>query len=626
MSTPEEQELSVEGGEEEVREEDMGGGEEEDVTGEQEEEAGDAAEGSEGEERNVGSTTSPVDDHCDAEEEEGVVESRPEGEHEEESEAQPAAFDPGQRGASHEPSSSRASVQRAPSYEGTPPPRSFASPTRAETESIRFGRATPEDEAVESTELDLAGLSVAERLYYVGCGMLRSREERIHAAREHRALREMSELTFSPQITAKAKRQQASFSERAKQWDEQRAARERERQAKAEVELEGVEQQAGQARICQKSRAITNASYSGPVAGWDRRCQHWVATRRPIPERAERTPRITAAASSRREALPVGDRLYAEAGRQWERLRERREIAELRELVDPETAQPYFAPNARPADTRPRHADAAVRVADQWAVGDPVPRRRQPDELVNSLLSKGQAAMIKREKLAVQLHTAAHTFAPRLTKKSAQLVAQRQSPRRPLHERPPAKKPVSPPSPPSPSAAQRHPRRRGSGVGDEDVFSRMRRLDKRRDLRLAELRQKEAEREQKNCTFSPSIHDGPCSPGADAPPRFVSCSESRAHSQVRVASQPVIREERDTGHARQRGAPLDTPTAHGSPPSRSRELESSRISPKRSQRGGAAPPTPQEVEQYLAAFESETRQALDTWQKAASGRCRGAAR
>eukprot|EP01062_Namystynia_karyoxenos_P004732 TRINITY_DN1167_c5_g1_i1.p1 TRINITY_DN1167_c5_g1~~TRINITY_DN1167_c5_g1_i1.p1 ORF type:complete len:659 (+),score=193.33 TRINITY_DN1167_c5_g1_i1:69-1979(+) len=366
--------------------------------------------------------------------------------------------------------------------------------TLADAAPVRFGSpggATPEpDSDAAAPEIDVGQLSVGERLYYVGCGVERCRQERLRTERQLGVLREVSQLA-PPQITALARqlyadREVPPLAERALMW-RRRIDHKNERQKRQE-EAEAAAAPLPR-HVNPHSEDLVGPQYGGPVRAWGRHVARYLARKNAQPEPGVFAPCINPSASfARRGAAAVEQRLYKDAAERADRRRHLREAAAERECIDPDTSLPLFVPNAGRApgaagpaaspsraapSSSPKHSSAGgtqpprprarcspVRGASAspsgrphwkaWAAPPPVPGARagwdappaaplpapgpsqSPDATVASLLSRGQEAQLRRRRLEHRLHHGQYPFAPRLNPDS--IAAASNIPRRPLHE------------------------------------------------------------------------------------------------------------------------------------------------------------------------------------------------
>eukprot|EP01065_Artemidia_motanka_P015235 TRINITY_DN19105_c0_g1_i2.p1 TRINITY_DN19105_c0_g1~~TRINITY_DN19105_c0_g1_i2.p1 ORF type:complete len:588 (+),score=161.16 TRINITY_DN19105_c0_g1_i2:61-1824(+) len=434
--------------------------------------------------------------------------------------------------------------------------------------TVEFGPAEPErqpecSEPEVGPEIDITSLSVGERLYYVGCGIERSRQQRLRTERQLGVLKEVS-LLSSPQITAMGRRAYTGAGGKAPPVEERIFHWQSKYKRNAERRLADSQQQADdelspKRHVNAISDKMVGPKYSGPVRGWAKHAAKHQARKscqRP-PERCN--PTINASADwARRGAAPVDERLFADAAERADRRQLQRQQAELQSHVDPLTQLPRFTPNvvrtrsvsvergagrspARANVSPPRRSHSADR--PQWRAwasppqvpgasagwdapvsplgprgASPAPRPRSPgtarstDAAVHSLLSRGQQAQHKREQRKLELDTKRYSFTPRLNPDS--LAAAKHIHRTPLHC-PRREVPAAPPKPRF--SGRRRPeefeeaasRSRSAECPPDDwalaFLQRNAMLAVRRRERVDELKQQIAQQELRGCTFTPQL-------------------------------------------------------------------------------------------------------------------------
>eukprot|EP01062_Namystynia_karyoxenos_P019442 TRINITY_DN1732_c0_g2_i2.p1 TRINITY_DN1732_c0_g2~~TRINITY_DN1732_c0_g2_i2.p1 ORF type:complete len:665 (+),score=171.24 TRINITY_DN1732_c0_g2_i2:81-2075(+) len=290
------------------------------------------------------------------------------------------------------------------------------------------------------SEIDLGGLSVGERLYYIGCGMERNRQERLREERDRRTLSELAQLSAKPMITARARRlpeKGQAFAEQAMQWSRRLEHHKRQQRAlRASAEAQEVRCHSSVTARSQHIVSSLGPRYRGPVTGWNRHFARYQTKRNQEPEADGFSPNINLSASAlQRDPRPVGDRLHEEAVAREERLRRRAEVASVRQMVDPVTSQPFFTPNRGASASRAasRSPGPSARSASPAAGARRAGPARDADVLVSALLSKGQQIAEKRERLAAEAQKAEHPFHPLLCARSKDMPTVA---RRPLYDPP----------------------------------------------------------------------------------------------------------------------------------------------------------------------------------------------
>eukprot|EP00756_Hemistasia_phaeocysticola_P057927 Hpha_TRINITY_DN34538_c0_g1::TRINITY_DN34538_c0_g1_i1::g.96367::m.96367 len=309
---------------------------------------------------------------------------------------------------------------------------------------------SPAGDTTDISDIDISRLSVGERLYYLGCGQERSKQERLRKERERQALLEMSQVTAAPVITQRAKQMPSkgvAFHEQSLEWRKRLDHNKRQQQA-AQASDEVVE-------MCQTTLVTTRSEniisrlgsrYRGPITGWNRHFARYQTKKNTVPERELFAPNINITASIRRDPRPVGERLHEDANKREERLREASEVAVQQAVVDPVTMMPYFTPNRGRSSSRARSRTPAgpsrsatpgtsvVRDIMRRSASASPGSRRDLDAVVNGLLAKGQEATKKKEQMVEEAQRRTHTFRPAICGRSKDMTTPS---RRPLYEAPP---------------------------------------------------------------------------------------------------------------------------------------------------------------------------------------------
>eukprot|EP01061_Rhynchopus_euleeides_P029936 TRINITY_DN4958_c1_g1_i1.p1 TRINITY_DN4958_c1_g1~~TRINITY_DN4958_c1_g1_i1.p1 ORF type:complete len:646 (+),score=190.04 TRINITY_DN4958_c1_g1_i1:155-1939(+) len=363
----------------------------------------------------------------------------------------------------------------------------------AEIDGMNFATAAPNMQEgdylpTESSDLDIAKLSVGERLYYIGCGMERNKQERLRRERENRVVSELSQVTAKPMITQRARQMSSKgveFAEKSVLWSKRLENERRKQSAKQCMEtmaetLEHVQMNPRSAALLEKGRL--KATYKGPVKGWNTHFARYQTKKNIVPEREVFAPNInTSSATLHREGV-VGDRLHDEAFRKTERLRDMMDVASMQELVDPQTGKPYFQPS-----TVRSHS-------------------RDIDTVVNTLLSKGQEAAQKRTKRSQETMGKEYTFRPHLNPRSKEIATARG--RKPLYD--PSKFSKRGEGAGGQDGGKGGPKRASSsmpsyGIGTQSFHRRNERLLLNRQERVRAIKHEQEQRELEHCTFAPRI-------------------------------------------------------------------------------------------------------------------------
>eukprot|EP01060_Flectonema_neradi_P017792 TRINITY_DN2462_c0_g1_i1.p1 TRINITY_DN2462_c0_g1~~TRINITY_DN2462_c0_g1_i1.p1 ORF type:complete len:593 (+),score=143.41 TRINITY_DN2462_c0_g1_i1:49-1827(+) len=363
-----------------------------------------------------------------------------------------------------------------------------------------------EEQLTESTDIDITRLSVGERLYYIGCGMQRNRQERLRRERENQIVAELSAVTAKPMITNRARQLPAKGSEFAEHntlWSKRLEKERRKHEAKKHMDdiaetLQKVEMNPKSAAMIERGRL--KAKYRGPISGWNKHFAKFQTKKNIIPEREVFSPNINVTSANLQRDGGVGERLYEEASRKEERLRTMVNMASLRELVDPVTDQPYFKPHTP-------HAGAATSCQRRS-------RSRDVDSVVHSLLSRGQETQKKKERAASQDHSQKYSFKPRLNARSREMVTAKG--KKPLYDREKfsrkskrqAANILSQPVSPGDKVEDKGIRVDSSGVPTyctQAFIRRNERLVLHRQERVNAIKREMEEKELQHCTFTPRI-------------------------------------------------------------------------------------------------------------------------
>eukprot|EP01064_Diplonema_japonicum_P003222 TRINITY_DN12103_c0_g1_i1.p1 TRINITY_DN12103_c0_g1~~TRINITY_DN12103_c0_g1_i1.p1 ORF type:complete len:570 (+),score=175.98 TRINITY_DN12103_c0_g1_i1:37-1746(+) len=358
---------------------------------------------------------------------------------------------------------------------------------------VRFGTdqapAHDTDLLTESTDVDIRNLSVGERLYYIGCGMERNRQERLRRERESKIISELSQVTSKPMITSRARQLPSkgpSFAEQSVLWSKRLDKERRKHAAKKRMDdvaetLQRVEMNPRSAAMVERGQL--KAKYKGPISGWNKHFARYQTKKNTMPEREVFSPNINISSSNLQRDGGVGERLFDEASRKEDRLRDMVNMASMKELIDPVTGKAYF---------KPAMAAGPVRSSSKQP-------SRDMDTVVNTLLSKGQEAQKKKEKLAVEAHTSKHSFQPKLNNRSKEMIGAKG--RKPLYNTP---------ATPSRFSKRNQSQERGKETPQYSTCTpafmrRNERLVLHRQERVNEIKREQERRELEQCTFTPQI-------------------------------------------------------------------------------------------------------------------------
>ena len=370
--------------------------------------------------------------------------------------------------------------------------------------NINFSTHVPvgpsEEQLTESTDIDITRLSVGERLYYIGCGMQRNRQERLRREREHQIVAELSTVTAKPMITNRARQlpsKGSEFAEHNTLWSKRLEKERRKHEAKRNMDtiaetLQKVEINPKSAAMVERGRL--KSKYRGPISGWNKHFAKFQTKKNIIPDREVFSPNINVTSANLQRDGGVGERLYEEASRKEERLRNMVNMASLRELVDPVTDQPYFKPQTPGVTPCQRRS-----------------RSRDTDSVIHSLLSRGQEVQKKKERAASEDHSQKYSFHPRLNNRSREMVTAKG--KKPLYDREKfssksKRKPSNILSQPTTPNADRSVRNDVSGAPaycTQAFIRRNERLVLHRQERVNAIKKEIEERELQHCTFTPKI-------------------------------------------------------------------------------------------------------------------------
>eukprot|EP01065_Artemidia_motanka_P003201 TRINITY_DN1151_c2_g1_i1.p1 TRINITY_DN1151_c2_g1~~TRINITY_DN1151_c2_g1_i1.p1 ORF type:complete len:536 (+),score=136.96 TRINITY_DN1151_c2_g1_i1:43-1608(+) len=474
--------------------------------------------------------------------------------------------------------------------------------------SVDFSVQQPDrgaDGTEASSEIDISHLSVGERLYYIGCGMERNRQERLREEREKAALAELSQLTAKPMITSRARQlpsRGTAFADQSMEW--RRRLEHFKRQQRSLQASEEAMETCLHPSVTRRSESIIRGlggRYHGPISGWNRHFARYQTKKNMLPEQEVFSPSINlSAVMLQRDRRPVGERLHEEAAAREERLRAQSEVSALREMVDPVTSQPLFTPNrgcsrsrtpqGRRSTTPPARGGAVRRSVSTSA-------RRDADAVVNSLLSRGQESLKRKEQRREESQRKKHPFRPNLCSRSKDMATLC---RKPLYEVPqlPDTKPTAPRRSASPARGDVRPLH-----GSDDFLRRNDKLLATRRERVQQLKVELADRETADCTFAPRI----CSRSDDILSSTPSQVARRARSAASSPAPPLPPPPPPPPYAPALSPPRPPsyePYDRPRPPS----YEAARAAPEPSR----APP---EGTAQLKQFEAEMLGVLDEWRR-----------
>eukprot|EP01063_Lacrimia_lanifica_P011869 TRINITY_DN18547_c0_g1_i1.p1 TRINITY_DN18547_c0_g1~~TRINITY_DN18547_c0_g1_i1.p1 ORF type:complete len:655 (+),score=222.67 TRINITY_DN18547_c0_g1_i1:58-2022(+) len=468
------------------------------------------------------------------------------------------------------------------------------------------GEVDNEDYLTESTDIDVSKLSVGERLYYIGCGMERMKQERLRQERENKIVSELSAMTAKPMITPFARKistgHESDFAEKTMRW---RNGLERKRKAAAAQQtMMDQAENLQRVEVSKRSRAILEkrekhaAKYKGPVSGWNKHFARYQTKKNIMPDREVFTPNINKYSSKLERDGGIGDRLFEEAKKKEGRLRHMMERAAMQEIVDPVTGCAYFTPSGN-VDM---HDEASFGPRPGAHVSAERTERRDIDTVVTTLLAKGQES---QNRLKQSNSEAAFSFKPQMNKKSQELV--NASKRRPLYDSEKfsnrqrhGNEPVTkfsgrqstPAGTPAAATPSKSPNNQRYSVCTPAFIRRNEKLLARKQERVRDIKQQQQQREMEECTFTPSI----CRQSEDIlTGGSIQGAGSAAAARRSRSAEPVYTTVTASAHK--------APPAYGHTPPASQQPQQQ-----------VTKAVPQD-DPYVSTFEKEMMSILDEWQK-----------
>lgn len=470
--------------------------------------------------------------------------------------------------------------------------------------------------------------NVGHRLYHVGTGRERIKQERMREQREQLLMQEMAQMTQRPNITRRAQSKPskgAYFADHATMWSVQRD--QHIRQTAKEVNEERYAEVRESPAINSRSDKIvrTAGEHKGPVRGWEQRFAKFCAKRSAGDATTQKetfSPNINANAVRVDVERSIAERLYEDSHVRKERLRMLSREQQARELVDEATGRPLFNPHALKSSPARSRSRTAAELSAQL----------HDDQLEQSRRKAMLSAAYRDPEL---------TFSPNINKCSEILAtrtrkplyvprAQREKEERERRERQRAK------------SAEASPRVEKGPVNIDEFLRRAQRNEIARAHKLAAIRDEEEDRETRECTFQPHISARSedlfnKSNMSGAPMRSPLDALASPHStdrggtQLSFAASPQRTPKTQRGKAAaaefaavmaQQGVAADTGKAHS--PGRQRtpkavpalRAPSTGTDAQRSpSRGGGADPQMENVDHYIAQFESQMYTVLEEWRR-----------
>lgn len=402
--------------------------------------------------------------------------------------------------------------------------------------------------------------NVGDRLFLVGCGKERVKEQKLREERDRQLMSEMAQMTQRPNITGRARTRPSKgnhFSEHAMMWEQRRQEHRGElvRQRRAEVTAEIT----GSPNIDNHSRDIVThrGRYVGPVSGWTEHFAKFCAKRAvPVDSQDMFTPNINVNAVRKEAEVTISERLFAESSQRRERRRLQAEDAAKQDLIDAATGRPLFKPHS-------------------LASGGPA---RSVEELSQQLHGDQAAATERKRQLAGALYQDPEmSFTPKLNRTSSQIA--QHIDRKPLYDpKAVAKMRTRSAESGSASPAPVSPVSRGSAtsVNVQEFLHRTERADIGRAQRISAIKKVINERETSECTFQPRINSK-----SEAIFSSLNLSGAPLQSPLDVLSSPFQETTTSGGGAHQPSNPRgrnDSPTQRGGSPKRTSALLHSKLS------------------------------------------------
>eukprot|EP01065_Artemidia_motanka_P012807 TRINITY_DN1706_c1_g1_i1.p1 TRINITY_DN1706_c1_g1~~TRINITY_DN1706_c1_g1_i1.p1 ORF type:complete len:602 (+),score=235.24 TRINITY_DN1706_c1_g1_i1:46-1806(+) len=500
-------------------------------------------------------------------------------------------------------------------------------------------RVTADDIHTESSsDIDVARLNIGQRLYYIGCGMERNRQERLRRERETAEMAELSQLTAKPMITPRARRlpeKGDSFAHFSELWAKRNERQKRQQAARqAQEEAAEVLKQVEMNPYSKKLVEREGTNYQGPISGWNKHFARHQTKKNATPAAQLFTPCINPPlpdATGREGDKDIGTRLFEESAKREKRMRDRVHAMQRDLEVDPVTKQRLFVPQTGRTSAGSVHGSSPR--SDATRSRDPSPTTRAKAALRERPGRAVKAELERVEERRRQLREKRDTTFDRLRcdrekrevarrrAKSEQRVSGRSQVwfqpeinewkdivnRKPLFHDPRKARSVPLQAVTSPNVQ----RRKGNFKAFVDRNQKM--LQSRWD-RVRTLEAMRDLEEQEHCTFTPNINRhsdsifngapvraaGALGTGArrDPVPRYDADAERRAAADAALVPHP-----RDAVAAAARDAR----------PDRSVQLAGARITepPRATAVGGAGAEEGGEIEAYVASFE----QVLKEWER-----------
>jgi hypothetical protein len=449
------------------------------------------------------------------------------------------------------------------------------------TSSMRdraFGEMLGTDTATEATQRDLARMGVCERLYYIGCSKEKVKQDKLRHDRESKVMEELAQVTARPAITRRATKLPAkgnTFADQASMWQDRMESK------RLQMMAETVEQERVEAtfspQLNKRSQELKK-NYHGPVSAWEKHFAKFCAKKNVESPPQEFRPNINESSRSRtvnsEGGETIGDRLYSGALKKQEKMTELAKLEMERSLYDPATGQKLFQP------TTLNHSS------------------RNPSEVSEELYNQHSLNQKKKEQLVRKFsHDSNLTFSPAIDAHSATMMEN--TTRKPLYS--PQRN--RSPNPPASEVSQTS----SKIIKKADVEKFLLRNEKSKlqhQSRMTLLKEQLAEKEKRECTFSPRV--------SAASEKIFDASSYSGKSPQRSQRSPAF-------------PPPPPPQDHLPPSYYSREQFPTtpvQKTPPTSRVIEAAPPSgptsrsaSTNVEQYISNFEKEMFAVLDQWKK-----------
>lgn len=318
--------------------------------------------------------------------------------------------------------------------------------------------------------------NVGHRLYAVGCGREKLKQDHLRAERERVMMDEMACFTQRPAITTRARSKPskgAHFADHALLWEEKK----NERLMRMEYErIQNLQSKMQATPTINDNCDRILTDYVGPVQGWNAHFAKFCSKRNPPVSRNMFSPNINSNAIRRDGDKPIGERLFQESFCRQQRREAQSASQQEREMFDPATGRKLFKPQA------------ARSTSSQSS-------SRNPLDVTTTLHEASKSREEMLEELRKNYDDKECTFSPQLNRTSMQLSARS---RKPLYE-PKRSKSAEPEAPASTKEKITPEQMRAFLLRNEKALR-----DKHAHVEALKLGRVNADEEQ--CTFHPEIN------------------------------------------------------------------------------------------------------------------------